>query len=184
MNGRGGGFEPGASCAQGRRNISCKSFLFNLVFENKPVRKIFGSCTMYLKWLRMHAVPEFSPKRNNSKSAPIRSHRQPSNWSVELQFSAAMRRFMHFVTTFISRTLPIVAVSDCSTRTMCRIEYYPSTHRSIQDRNKPPPRTFFLPGSHVRRYTAGFATGEMALRLDERHNDHAYSAPKNTSDGK
>ena len=41
------GFEPGASCAQGRRNISWKSFLFNLNFENKRVRKIFGSGTMY-----------------------------------------------------------------------------------------------------------------------------------------
>jgi hypothetical protein len=40
------GFEPGASCAQVRRTISWKSFLFNLVFENKPVRKIFGSGTM------------------------------------------------------------------------------------------------------------------------------------------
>jgi len=40
------GFEPGASCAQGRRNISCK-FLFNLVLENKRVRKISGSGTMY-----------------------------------------------------------------------------------------------------------------------------------------
>jgi len=41
------GFEPGASCAQGRRNISWKPFLFNLSFENKRVRKIFGSGTMY-----------------------------------------------------------------------------------------------------------------------------------------
>jgi hypothetical protein len=41
------GFEPGASCAQGRRNISWKSFLFSLVFENKRVRKIFGSGTLY-----------------------------------------------------------------------------------------------------------------------------------------
>jgi len=41
------GFEPGASCAQGRSKISWKSFLFNLSFENKRVRKIFGSGTMY-----------------------------------------------------------------------------------------------------------------------------------------
>ncbi len=41
------GFEPETSCAQGRRNISWKSFLFNLSFENKRVRKIFGSGTMY-----------------------------------------------------------------------------------------------------------------------------------------
>jgi hypothetical protein len=41
------GFEAEASCAQGRRNISRKSFLFNLSFENKRVRKIFGSGTMY-----------------------------------------------------------------------------------------------------------------------------------------
>src|SRR5260370_23268557 len=41
------GFEPGTSCAQGRRNISWKSFLFNLSFENKRVRKIFGSGKMY-----------------------------------------------------------------------------------------------------------------------------------------
>jgi hypothetical protein len=40
------GFEPETSCAQGRRNISRKSFLFNLIFENKRVRKIFGSGTM------------------------------------------------------------------------------------------------------------------------------------------
>ena len=41
------GFEPGASCAQVRRATSRKSFLFNLSFENKRVRKIFGSGTMY-----------------------------------------------------------------------------------------------------------------------------------------
>jgi hypothetical protein len=40
-------FELGTSCAQVRRTISWKSFLFNLVFENKRVRKIFGSGTMY-----------------------------------------------------------------------------------------------------------------------------------------
>ena len=40
------GFEPGTFCAQGRRNISWKSFLFNLSFENKRVRKIFGSGMM------------------------------------------------------------------------------------------------------------------------------------------
>jgi hypothetical protein len=41
------GFEPGASCAQASRAISWKSFLFNLVFENKQVRKIFGGGMMY-----------------------------------------------------------------------------------------------------------------------------------------
>ena len=41
------GFEPGAPCAQAKRTISWNSFLFNLVFENKRVRKIFGSGTMY-----------------------------------------------------------------------------------------------------------------------------------------
>src|SRR5216683_5581718 len=41
------GFEPGTSCAQGRRSISWKSFLFNLVFENKRVRTKFDSATMY-----------------------------------------------------------------------------------------------------------------------------------------
>jgi hypothetical protein len=41
------GFEPGTSCAQVRRSISWKCFLFNLGFENKPVRKIFGSGTIY-----------------------------------------------------------------------------------------------------------------------------------------
>ena len=40
-------FELGTSCAQGRRNISWKSFLFNLSFENKRVRKIFGGGKMY-----------------------------------------------------------------------------------------------------------------------------------------
>ena len=39
--------ELGASCAQDRRTVSRKSFLFNLCFENKRVRKIFGSGTMY-----------------------------------------------------------------------------------------------------------------------------------------
>jgi hypothetical protein len=40
-------FELGTSCAQGRRTISWKSFLLNLSFENKSVREIFGSGTMY-----------------------------------------------------------------------------------------------------------------------------------------
>src|SRR5260370_30590468 len=41
------GFEPGASCAQGRRSISWKSFLFNRISENKRVSKKFGGGTMY-----------------------------------------------------------------------------------------------------------------------------------------
>ena len=41
------GFEPETSCAQASRAASWKSFLFNLVFENKRVRKVFGSGTMY-----------------------------------------------------------------------------------------------------------------------------------------
>jgi len=40
-------FELQTSCAQARRTISWKSFLFNLSFENKRVRKIFGSGMMY-----------------------------------------------------------------------------------------------------------------------------------------
>jgi hypothetical protein len=36
-----------ASCAQASRATSWKSFLFNLGFENKRVRKIFGSGTVY-----------------------------------------------------------------------------------------------------------------------------------------
>jgi hypothetical protein len=40
-------FELGTSCAQASRAISWKSFLFNLCFENKRVRRIFGSGTMY-----------------------------------------------------------------------------------------------------------------------------------------
>jgi len=40
-------FELGTSCAQARRAVARKSFLFNLCFENKRVRKIFGSVTMY-----------------------------------------------------------------------------------------------------------------------------------------
>jgi hypothetical protein len=40
-------FELGISCAQASGAISWKSFLFNLVFENKRVRKIFGSGTVY-----------------------------------------------------------------------------------------------------------------------------------------
>ena len=39
------GFEPGASCAQASRAISWKSFLFNLGFKNKTVRKVLGSGT-------------------------------------------------------------------------------------------------------------------------------------------
>jgi hypothetical protein len=40
-------FELGTSCAQASRAIAWKSFLFNLVFENKRVRKIFGGGNMY-----------------------------------------------------------------------------------------------------------------------------------------
>jgi hypothetical protein len=145
---------------------------FNLVLENRRVRKISGSGT------RCGSVAPHA--RNNSESTPIVSHRQPSNWCVELQFSAAMWRFMHFVTTFISRTLPIVAVSDYGTRTMCRFKHYDCTQCSIPDSNKPSPPDI-LSTIQVRRCTVGFASGEMALRLDERHSDHAYSAPKNAS---
>ena len=41
------GFEPGTSCAQASRAIFWKSFLFNFVFANKRVRKIFGGGTVY-----------------------------------------------------------------------------------------------------------------------------------------
>ena len=40
-------FELQTSCAQVRRTISKKSFLFNLCFENKRVRKLFDSGVMY-----------------------------------------------------------------------------------------------------------------------------------------
>jgi hypothetical protein len=40
-------FELGTSCAQASRATSWKSFLFNLGFKNKRVRKIFGSGTVY-----------------------------------------------------------------------------------------------------------------------------------------
>src|SRR6266478_1972136 len=40
------GFEPETSCAQGRRAISWKSFLFNRVSENKRVSTNFDSGTM------------------------------------------------------------------------------------------------------------------------------------------
>ena len=40
-------FELGTSCAQASRATSWKSFFFNLCFENKRVRKIFSSGTMY-----------------------------------------------------------------------------------------------------------------------------------------
>ena len=40
-------FELGTSCAQVRRTISWKSFLFNRIFENKRVITRFGSGTMY-----------------------------------------------------------------------------------------------------------------------------------------
>src|SRR6266403_4367915 len=61
-------FELGTSCAQGRRNISWKSFLFNLSFENKRVRKIFGSGTMYRN-VAPHALspPNFPHSERTAK---------------------------------------------------------------------------------------------------------------------
>jgi hypothetical protein len=40
-------FELGTSCAQASEASSWKSFLFNLVFQNKRVRRIFGSGMVY-----------------------------------------------------------------------------------------------------------------------------------------
>src|SRR4029077_2917434 len=61
-------FELGTSCAQGRRNISWKSFLFNLSFENKRVKKIFGSGTV-CRNVAPHAwsPPQFPPQRETAK---------------------------------------------------------------------------------------------------------------------
>jgi hypothetical protein len=41
------GFEPGASCAQGKRVISRKSFLCNAVLKIKDLRKWFASGKRY-----------------------------------------------------------------------------------------------------------------------------------------
>src|SRR6266404_5933372 len=62
-------FELGTSCTQGRRNISRKSFLFNLVFENKRVRKTFGSGRCTEMWLRMHRVPPIPPAAKKQRNA-------------------------------------------------------------------------------------------------------------------
>ncbi len=55
------GFEPETSCAQASRAIAWKSFLFNLVFENKRARKylVMARCTEML--LRMRRVTRIFP---------------------------------------------------------------------------------------------------------------------------
>jgi hypothetical protein len=63
------GFEPGASCAQVRRATYRKSFLFNLSFENKRVRKIFGSGTIYGHVAaRVWTPPNFPHSEEEAKS--------------------------------------------------------------------------------------------------------------------
>jgi hypothetical protein len=62
-----------AFCAQGRRATSRKSFLFNLSFENKRVRKTFGSGTMYDKFApHAWSPPNFphSEEEANSGNLP------------------------------------------------------------------------------------------------------------------
>jgi hypothetical protein len=62
------GFEPGASCAQASRAISWKSFLFNLVFENKRVRKIFASGTVYRNVAPHAQSPPNFPSAKNQRN--------------------------------------------------------------------------------------------------------------------
>jgi hypothetical protein len=79
------GFEPEASCAQGRRTISGKSFLFNLNSENKRVRKIFGSGTMY----RNVAPHAWSPLNFHHGEGEAKATHEPQ-FSVEFQGACAL----------------------------------------------------------------------------------------------
>jgi hypothetical protein len=65
------GFELGTSCAQASGAISWKSFLFNLVFENKPVRKIFGSGQMYQNVAPHAWSPPIFPSAKKQRNAFI-----------------------------------------------------------------------------------------------------------------
>ena len=69
-----------ASCVQASRAISWKSFLFNLVFENKRVRKIFGSGTMYRNVAPHAWSPPISPSAKKQRNAftDVRLLRNPT----------------------------------------------------------------------------------------------------------
>ncbi len=68
------GFEPETSCAQVRRTISWKSFLFNLVFENKRVITKFGGDTAY-EYVTPHAwSPPNFPLSEDKANCDIRAN--------------------------------------------------------------------------------------------------------------
>src|SRR5437879_2581438 len=64
-------FELGTSCAQASRATSWRSFLFNIVFQNKRVRKIFGS-GMMCRIVAPHAwsPPNFPHSEREAKVYP------------------------------------------------------------------------------------------------------------------
>jgi hypothetical protein len=67
-------FELGTSCAQVRRTISWKSFLFNLVFENKRVITKFGGGTVY-EYVAPHAwSPPNFPLSEDQANCDIRAN--------------------------------------------------------------------------------------------------------------
>jgi len=88
------------SYAQGSGAISWKSFLLNLCFENKRVRKIFGSDTMYRN-VAPHAwsPPNFPLSEQQAKYTPSSPamqnpchHRMRSGVHVILRIEAALHR--------------------------------------------------------------------------------------------
>src|SRR5258707_15137057 len=91
-------FELGTSCAQGRRTISWKSFLFNLSFENKRVRKIFGSGTMYRN-VAAHVwsppnFPHTEPEKKQTTCRETRTgHQRRLAGGKFPKWSVAMARF-------------------------------------------------------------------------------------------
>src|ERR1700686_2432201 len=80
-----------SACAQASRAISWKSFLFNLKFENKRVRRIFGGGTMYGN-VAPHAWSH--PNFPHSETAPISSRLSRRHKSVIATLSDLMRMFL------------------------------------------------------------------------------------------
>jgi hypothetical protein len=76
------GFEPRTSCAQGRRTISWKSFLFNLWFENKRVKEIFGSGTLYRNVAPHAWSPLNSHHSDEEAKATGEFKRGVESWSI------------------------------------------------------------------------------------------------------
>lgn len=71
------------SSAQGRRNISWKSFLFNLSFKNKRVIKIFGGGTMYGQVAaHVWSPPNFLHSEEEAKSGNL-----PNYFSFALSYA-------------------------------------------------------------------------------------------------